>query len=57
MKDYARSSLVNGYVNLVHQDFLLANFDRWRDSWLLNLESPNRRALLPMFYEAIRDNL
>lgn len=57
VKDYARSSLVNSYVNLANQGFLLENFDRLRDIWVVNMESVNRRAILPMFYEGVVEGI
>lgn len=57
VRDYARSSLISAYTNLINRDFLLDNFDKWRELWLANLDSRNRRAFLTMFYEALRDNI
>mgnify|MGYP000920223936 FL=1 len=57
VRDYARSSLISGYTNLINQGYLVESFEKWRELWLMNLDSRNRRAFLATFYEAIRDNI
>jgi len=50
VRDYARSSLISGYTNLINQSYLVESFDKLRELWLMNLDSRNRRAFLAMFY-------
>jgi hypothetical protein len=56
-RDYARASLISSYTNLINQGYLIECFDKWRDIWLSNLESKNKRAFLAMFFEGIKENI
>lgn len=54
-RDYARSSLVSSYTNLINKKFLLDNFDKVKELWVMNLDSCNKRAFLPMLYELVKE--
>lgn len=56
-RDYARSSLISSYTNMMDKSFLIDCFDKWQELWFMNLDGRNRRAFLAFFYEGINDHM